>query len=85
MAFYLGHPSVKATTLHSFKGWEARMLVLHLGSAMSSENMAATYAAITRLKRDPAGSFLTVVCSAPQLSDYGSTWPMFEDTTTALV
>ncbi|AOZ70745.1 hypothetical protein LPB142_16570 [Rhodobacter xanthinilyticus] len=85
MAFYLGRPSVKATTLHSFKGWEARMLVLHLGTAMSAENMAATYAAITRLKRDPAGSFLTVVCSAPQLSDYGSTWPMFEDTTTALV
>ena len=42
-------------------------------------------AAITRLKRDPAGSFLTIVCSAPQLSDYGSTWPIFEDTTTGLV
>ncbi|RVH69184.1 DNA helicase [Sinorhizobium meliloti] len=79
MAFFLGRPRVKATTLHSFKGWEARMLVLHLGHAMSRENMAAAYAAITRLKRDPGGSFLTVVCSAPQLSDYGKAWPMFED------
>jgi hypothetical protein len=82
MAFFLGRPRVKATTLHSFKGWEARMLVLHLGHAMSPENMAAAYAAITRLKRDSGGSFLTVVCSAPQLSDYGKTWPVSEDTST---
>lgn len=79
MAFFLGRPRLKATTLHSFKGWEARMLVLHLGHATSHENMAAAYAAITRLKRDPGGSFLTVVCSAQQLSDYGKTWPIFED------
>lgn len=79
MAFFLGRPRVKATTLHSFKGWEARMLVLHLGHAMSPENMAAAYAAITRLKRDPGGSFLTVICSALQLSDYGEAWPKFED------
>jgi hypothetical protein len=81
MAFFLGQPRIKATTLHSFKGWEARMLVLHLGQAISPEDKAAAYAAITRLKRDEdgKGSFLTVVCSAPQLSDYGRTWPMFED------
>ncbi|MCR6499073.1 AAA family ATPase [Shinella sp. CPCC 101442] len=81
MAFFLGRPRVKATTLHSFKGWEARVLVLHLGHAMSPEDMAAAYAAITRLKRDEdgKGSFLTVVCSAPQLSDYGRAWPVFED------
>ncbi|PWI52067.1 hypothetical protein B5K03_21505 [Rhizobium phaseoli] len=81
MAFFLGQSRVKATTLHSFKGWEARMLVLHLGHAISPEDKAAAYAAITRLKRDEdgKGSFLTVVCSAPQLSDYGRTWPMFED------
>ena len=82
MAFFLGRPNLKATTLHSFKGWETRMLVLHLGQAMSPTQMAAAYAAITRLKRDPAGSFLTVVCSAPQLSDYGRSWPVFEERST---
>lgn len=85
MAFFLGRPRVKATTLHSFKGWETRVLVLHLGHAMSPENMAAAYAAITRLKRDPAGSFLTVVCSALQLSKYGRDWPMFEDKRVSLL
>lgn len=82
MAFFLGRPQVKATTLHSFKGWETRTLVLHIGHALSPENMAAAYAAITRLKRDPGGSFLTVVCSAPQLSGYGRTWPAFEEAST---
>jgi hypothetical protein len=85
MAFFLGRPQVKATTLHSFKGWETRMIVLHLGHAMSSENMAAAYAALTRLKADPGGSFLTVICSAPQLSDYGRTWPVFEETSVPAV
>lgn len=81
MAFFMGRPRIKATTLHSFKGWEAGMLVLHLGHAMKPEDMSAAYAAITRLKRDEGGkgSFLTVICSAPQLSDYGKDWPIFED------
>jgi hypothetical protein len=81
MAFFLGRPRIKATTLHSFKGWESRMLVVHLGQAMSSEDMAAAYASITRLKRDEMGgsSHLTIVCSARQLSDYGKTWPEFEE------
>nr|WP_272877379.1 NERD domain-containing protein [Neoroseomonas eburnea] len=83
MAFFLGQPRVKATTLHSFKGWETRTLVLHVGHTMTPENMAAIYAAITRLKRDPGGSSLTVICSAPKLSDYGRTWPIFKDAATS--
>ena len=79
MAFFLGQPRVKAATIHSFKGWESRMLVLHLNKAIRSEDLAGAYAAITRLKRDVRGSCITVVCSAPQLADYGRTWPIFED------
>ena len=79
MAFFLGQPRVKAATIHSFKGWESRMLVLHLNKAIRSEDLAGAYAAITRLKRDVRGSYITVVCSAPQLADYGRTWPIFED------
>ena len=31
-AFFQGAARIKATTLHSFKGWEARHLVLFVGS-----------------------------------------------------
>lgn len=82
MAFFLGRPQLKATTLHSFKGWETRMLVLHLGriaDARRSEDLAAAYAAITRLKNSTEGSFLTVICSASQLNDYGKLWPGYID------
>lgn len=81
MAFFLGRSQLKATTLQSFKGWETRMLVLHIGHIQRPEDLAAAYAAITRLKRSPEGSFLTVVCSATQLNDYGRTWPIYEDQT----
>ncbi len=76
MAFYMGDARVKATTLHSFKGWEARLLVVHVGHAIGSDGLASIYAALTRLKRSPEGSWLTVVCSAPELSEYGKTWPV---------
>lgn len=79
MAFFLGRPRVKAATVHSFKGWESRMLVLHLSKATRPEDMAGIYAAITRLKRDVRGSYITVVCSASQIADYGRSWPIFED------
>lgn len=75
MGFYMGRAEVKATTLHSFKGWESRMLVVHVTQSLTDENRALVYAALTRLKRSPEGSWLTVVCAAPELADYGKTWP----------
>lgn len=77
MAFYLGDARIKATTFHSFKGWETRLIVIHVRRAVGAEGLAAIYAALTRLKRSEAGSHLTVVCSAPELLDYGRTWPEF--------
>ena len=74
MGFYMGDARIKATTLHSFKGWESRLLVVHVGHADGGKDMASIYAALTRLKRSPPGSWLTVVCSAPELAAYGSTW-----------
>lgn len=79
MAFYLGDARIKATTFHSFKGWETRLIVVHVRRAIGPEGMAAIYAALTRLKRSEAGSHLTVVCSAPELADFGALWPMHED------
>jgi hypothetical protein len=75
MAFWKGDARIKATTLHSFKGWESRLLVVYVGHAAGDESLASIYVALTRLKRSPAGSWLTVVCSAPQLQVYGATFP----------
>ncbi len=81
MGFFMGDARVKATTLHSFKGWEARLLVVHVGHAVGSDGLASVYAALTRLKRSPEGSWLTVVCSAPELAEYGRTWSHHTDIT----
>ncbi len=81
MGFFMGDARVKATTLHSFKGWEARLLVVHVGHAVGSDGLASVYAALTRLKRSPEGSWLTVVCSAPELAEYGRTWAHHTDIT----
>ena len=74
MAFYLGDARIKATTFHSFKGWEARLIVMHIRRAVGAEGLAAIYAALTRLKRSEHGSYLTVVCSAPELAEFGAAW-----------
>lgn len=68
--FYKGAERVKATTIHSFKGWEARSVVLVITQASSSEQLAAIYTGLTRVK-DTIQSGLTVICSAAQLSDFG--------------
>ncbi|MDQ6907264.1 MAG: DNA helicase, partial [Chloroflexota bacterium] len=76
-AFYMGAARVKACTIHSFKGWETRTLVVHIANASSAGALAAVYVALSRLKWHAAGSYLTVVCSASNLRAYGQTWPDF--------
>jgi superfamily I DNA/RNA helicase len=78
MAFWMGDARMKAATVHSFKGWESRAMVVHIGRAGTPAERSAVYVALSRLKRSPAGSFLTVVCSSPELEAYGRTWPVFE-------
>jgi hypothetical protein len=77
-AFWMGRESVKAATIHSFKGWEARAMVIQIGRAQTAEELGAVYVALSRLRRSQSGSYLTVVCSAPELESYGKTWPNFE-------
>jgi hypothetical protein len=78
MGFYMGDARIKATTLHSFKGWESRLLVVYVTDAAHAESLALVYAGLTRLKRSQEGSWLTVVCCAPQLQSYGQTFPDFD-------
>ena len=74
LAFFRGDARVKITTIQSFKGWENRALVVQISKASDTASLALAYAAITRLKKDDRGSFLTVVCSAPELREFGQTW-----------
>ncbi|RWQ62278.1 nuclease-related domain-containing protein [Mesorhizobium sp.] len=83
MSFFMGDARIKATTLHSFKGWESRLLVIRIGHAVGQTGLASIYAALTRLKRSPKGSWLTVVCSAQKLAEYGKTWPDYREKQTA--
>jgi hypothetical protein len=78
VGFYMGDARVKATTLHSFKGWESRSLVLYIGEKISEKSLALLYTGLTRLKRHPDGSCLTVISSSDALMEYGRTWPDFE-------
>lgn len=75
MGFYMGDARVKATTLHSFKGWESRILVVYVTDATNAQSLALVYAGLTRLKRSQEGSWLTVVCSAPELHRFGELFP----------
>jgi archaellum component FlaG (FlaF/FlaG flagellin family) len=76
MSFFMGDARIKACTIHSFKGWEARYMVIAI---TKFTDLAAVYVAMSRLKRDTKGSYLTIVCSNPALEEYGKTWPSFSN------
>ena len=78
VGFYMGDARVKATTLHSFKGWESRSLVIYVGPITTPQSLALLYTGLTRIKRNTEGSCLTVVSSADSLKLYGETWPEFD-------
>lgn len=85
LGFYMGNARVKATTLHSFKGWESRLLVVYVDDATSIKDLALIYIGLTRLKRSMKGSALTVVSTSEILRSYGETWPDFEDKSPEIV
>ena len=79
IGFYQGDARIKATTIHSFKGWESNMLIMYVTNAWGAKNHALIYTGLTRVKRDLRGSWLTVVCSDSSLQEYGKTWPSYEE------
>lgn len=79
LAFFSGKAFVKITTLHSFKGWESKALVVHIGRADSQGALSLAYAGLTRLKKDELGCYLTIVNEAPELRDFGASWEIFEE------
>lgn len=77
MGFYMGDARIKATTLHSFKGWESRALVIFVGESVRKKSLALIYTGLTRLKRHTEGSYLTVISCANELREYGKSWPEY--------
>jgi len=85
MGFYMGDAKVKATTLHSFKGWESRLLVIYIDQSVSEKDLALIYTGLTRIKRSEKGSCITVVSSSGYLAEYGKSWLDYQAKTTDLV
>jgi hypothetical protein len=77
-AFWTGDARLKGTTVHSFKGWESRALLVYISRATTRDDLSAAYVALSRLRHSQSGSPLTVVNSSPELDPYGQTWPLFE-------
>lgn len=73
MAFYKGDARIKATTIHSFKGWEASNLIINI-SLSESATPALVYTALTRLKKSHKGATITVICSNDLYREYGEKW-----------
>ena len=76
LAFFMGDARLKACTIHSFKGWESRYLVVAI---TEKSDLAATYVALSRLKRHKDGSYLTVISSSNTLREFGQTWPSIDE------
>lgn len=78
-ALVAGKPHMRVTTIHSFKGWESRLLVLGISGASDAAGRALFYTGLTRLKNMQSGarsaqereSFLTVVCSDNTFREFG--------------
>lgn len=78
-ALVAGSPRMRVTTIHSFKGWESRLLVLGISGAGDAAGRALFYTGLTRLKNMQSGarsaqereSFLTVVCSDNTFREFG--------------
>ena len=71
--FFPGDSRMKATTLHSFKGFESSHLVVYVDRIDWPNTRALLYVGLTRLKTHPNGSMLTVVssCSDIELCKFG--------------
>ncbi|WP_180168584.1 nuclease-related domain-containing DEAD/DEAH box helicase [Acinetobacter sp. YH01003] len=73
MFFFKGDLRIKVCTIHSFKGWEAKALLVVWDKVHQTKDHALFYTAITRLKTGK-GSILYVANAEPSLVEYGKEW-----------
>ena len=70
LAFYEGDSRAKVTTVHCYKGLEAKAVVLQVSRAKTATELALAYAGLTRMKWDDLGCYLTIVDSTPELHEF---------------
>jgi hypothetical protein len=72
MAFTHHRSRLKATTFHSFKGWEASNLIICVSSSFQKTHFKAFYTALTRLKPSTFGkkSTLLVLCGDKRFTEW---------------
>lgn len=75
---FQGDARIKATTIHSYKGWEGKLLVVFVDS-IDGFGRELLYTAMTRLRRGGGSSCLTVVSTCADLQDFAGTWPEYEE------
>lgn len=73
MYFFKGAGVPKVCTTHSFKGWEAKAILIFFDRLMSDSDYALLYTAMTRLKAGK-NSLMYVICADSSLQTYGETW-----------
>ena len=70
---------MKATTIHSFKGYEARAIVIFIDENSYQPTKELLYVGLTRLREDQDGTYITVVSGHPKLAEYGRSWPEYAE------
>jgi len=78
-AFFLGDARMKATTIHSFKWYEARAIVIFVDENSCQPTKELLYVGLTRLREDQDGTYITVVSGHPKLAEYGRSWPEYAE------
>ena len=73
LAFWKGRGEVKISTVHSFKGWEARITVINITKAKTQKDFAIIYTALTRIKKHPEGSILKIITTSEELINFSRT------------
>ena len=71
IGFKPGCAEICATTVHSFKGWEASHIVMHVENISTETDKRLFYTALSRLKENPNGTTLVVVSSCSELEQFG--------------
>lgn len=71
--FFKGDARIKVCTVHSFKGWEAKALLVVWDKMYLDKEYALMYTAITRLKSG-RNSILYVASAEPSLVEYSKLW-----------
>lgn len=72
--FFKGAQCIKACTIHSYKGWESKALMIILDDlSYSKRAYELIYVALTRIKKDNT-SVVYIVCSDNRLFDFGLKW-----------